>query len=249
MLRTLDRAGRRVVFVLVACWSGGASGADEAAKAPQLSAWLAELPARAASGRSVERLFLGTTLSFAAEAMASESLRKDLAAHVFPQIVAESPWRFAVSLNRGAAGLDRRFAQDPSAIAVLSRSGLVLIADGKTCQLADRKQAVVREACNKEQGKQLAAWLTQKMGYNALVLAQKQRYLLIEGPTAALANGSQAFFFADSSEAERLPPDDRRVGALLQKIEGNGRYGIFAMVLTGRPKDVLPGTKVIVDDP
>ena len=89
-------------------------------------------------------------------------------------------------------------------------------------------------------------WLEQQVGYNGIVVAQKDNQLLVYASKDSLTPNSQAVFFDSSTESRRVFSASARA-LLLGKIkEHAGNYAIFEAVVGDMNARVPVGTRVFV---
>lgn len=97
--------------------------------------------------------------------------------------------------------------------------------------------------------KDVAGWLLSALGWDGVVISQKDDFVLV-GSTAAMLGTSdiQALAVADSERKFSLREDERKGSGLLGLATTKGGVGIFDVVLLGQGVSSIPaGTKLIIE--
>ena len=116
-------------------------------------------------------------------------------------------------------------------------------------QLENGKPVVVREvpAVDLKTEEQVQSWLSKQMGFNAVALMQKGKYVLVLAPQTLPKKGRQALALSPESDP-LLFLDTKKGQALMQLVAASGNYGMFKVVTSGKKKKaaISYGTKVLV---
>lgn len=220
---------------------------------PRLAEWLMEPAIEAAISRSRAGLLVLDTTAYDAKPLLAPAEMKNFAAHLWHFVVGPVTSEFDLALNGGATQLASRFPPTLESLAKVSGDPVVWLNKSTDCRLWVRGEIALdaKDCPGAVDGKSLATAFRQILGFNAVVLAQRGRFLLVEGPTSALTFGGQGLLFQDSAGNVRLGRDERKGGAMLLLNEGSGRFGVYETFLEKKSvvKAVHVGSKVLLDDP
>jgi hypothetical protein len=93
----------------------------------------------------------------------------------------------------------------------------------------------------------IAQWLSQNMGFDAVVLAKNGRFVLATAPKKMLQLNLQALAVNDSEERITMVGVEKEGKALLELVDIYEEYGVFKVATFGKEKSNIEyGTKLIL---
>lgn len=219
---------------------------------PGLAAWLAEKGVDVEISSLQTGLLIVDRVAYDAKPQPGSSEQAQMGVHLWHYVVGERALTLTTTMNGDPSALATKLPPSLGNLAKIFDDALVWQRGKKACRLwIGREVALDPSECAKGDGKSIAFALRRALGFNAVVVARKGSYLLVEGPAAAIAFGGQGLLFQNSAAKSQLSPEERKGGAMVQLVEGSGRFGVYETFLAkGTAAASVPkGTKILLDDP
>jgi hypothetical protein len=95
----------------------------------------------------------------------------------------------------------------------------------------------------KTDGAALSAWFCAQLGYDGVVLGQRDNLVLVVSHRGSWSRGLQGLALVDTAAAPVVAADKRHGNALLELVSAARNFGVFRVVFA-EGGEIAPGTKV-----
>ena len=156
---------------------------------------------------------------------------------------------FAVSINTATPGTFK----DVKALRRLIQPDIFVLPADNAWQLQLRgKQEIVQLKWTPDSEetfvKGLTESITKTLGYDGIVLAQKDNFLLVGSTTGMLEKDDLQGLVLGGSEKSAAITDNSFTGsALISKISQQYGFGLFSLLAASSAQNIAPGTKIILE--